>query len=116
VPAEKGLNRFAWDLRYPDATTFPGMILWAGNTSGPRAVPGSYQVKLTVDGKTLSESFEVRKDPRVPTTQEEFQKQFDLLAKIRDRFSENSNAIINIRDVKRQVDGNTKRVGGQAED
>ncbi len=115
VPAEKGLNRFAWDLRYPDATTFPGMILWSGNTSGPRAVPGSYQVKLTVDGKTLSESFEVRKDPRVSTTQAEFQQQFDLLAKIRNKFSETSEAIINIRDVKRQVDEYTKRVGSQAE-
>jgi photosystem II stability/assembly factor-like uncharacterized protein len=115
VPAEKGLNRFAWDLRYPDATTFPGMILWSGNTSGPRAVPGSYQVKLTVDGKTLGETLEVRKDPRVPTTQEEFQKQFNLLTRIRDKFSETSEAIINIRDVKRQVDEYTKRVGGQSD-
>jgi photosystem II stability/assembly factor-like uncharacterized protein len=115
VPAEKGLNRFAWDLRYPDATTFPGMILWAGNTSGPRAVPGNYQVKLTVDGKTLTETFEVRKDPRVPTTQEEFQKQFDLLVKIRDKFSETSEAITTIRDIKRQTDEYAKRVAGQAE-
>ena len=115
VPAEKGLNRFAWDLRYPDATTFPGMILWAGNTSGPRAVPGSYQVKLTVDGKTLTETFEVRKDPRVPTTQAEFQKQFDMLVKIRDKFSETSEAVTAIRDIRRQTDEYAKRVAGQAE-
>ena len=115
VPAEKGLNRFAWDLRYPDATTFPGMILWAGNTSGPRAVPGSYKAKLTVDGKSLIETFEVRKDPRVATTTEEFQKQFDLLVKIRDKFSETSEAITTIRDIKRQTDDYAKRVAGQAE-
>jgi photosystem II stability/assembly factor-like uncharacterized protein len=113
VPAEKGLNRFAWDLRYADATTFPGMILWAGNTSGPQAVPGSYQVKLTVDGKTLTDSFEVRKDPRVSTTQEEFQKQFDLLTKIRDKFSETSEAIISIRDVRKQVQDYASRVKDQ---
>ncbi|MBS1787926.1 MAG: glycosyl hydrolase [Acidobacteria bacterium] len=113
VPAEKGLNRFAWDLRYPDATTFPGMILWAGNTSGPRAVPGNYQVKLTVDGKTLSETFELRKDPRVPTTQEDFQKQFDLLTKIRDKFSETSEAILTIRDVRKQVNEYAARVKDQ---
>ena len=115
VPAEKGLNRFAWDLRYPDATVFPGMIMWAGNTSGPRAVPGSYKAKLTVDGKSIIETFEVRKDPRVATTTEEFQKQFDLLVKIRDKFSETSEAITNIRDVKRQSDEYAKRVAGQAE-
>jgi hypothetical protein len=113
VPAEKGLNRFAWDLRYADATTFPGMILWAGNTSGPQAVPGSYQVKLTVDGKAMTESFEVRKDPRVPTTQEEFQKQFDLLTKIRDKFSETSVAIISIRDVRKQAQDYAARVKDQ---
>ncbi len=114
VSADKGLNRFNWDLRYPQATTFPGMILWSGNTSGPRAVPGNYQVKLTVDGKTLSETFEVRKDPRISTTQEEFQKQFDLLTKIRDKFSETSEAIISIRDVRRQVNDYAARVKDQS--
>jgi photosystem II stability/assembly factor-like uncharacterized protein len=113
VPDEKGLNRFAWDLRYADATTFPGMILWAGNTSGPQAVPGSYQVKLTVDGKTLTDTFEVRKDPRVSTTQEEFQKQFDLLTKIRGKFSETSEAIISIRDIRKQVQDYASRLKDQ---
>lgn len=113
VPAEKGLNKFAWDLRYAEAVRVPGMILWAGNTAGPRAVPGNYQVKLTVDGKTLTETFEVRKDPRVPTTQEEFQKQFDLLTKIRDKFSETSEAILSIRDVRKQVNDYAARVKDQ---
>ncbi len=113
VAAEKGLNRFTWDYRYPDATRFPGLIMWAGSTSGPKAVPGAYQVKLSVDGKLLTETFEVRKDPRIPATQEELQKQFDLLSKIRDKLTETHNAISNIRDVRRQVDDYAKRVGGQ---
>ncbi len=113
APAEKGLNRFSWDLRYPDATTFPGMILWSGNTSGPRAVPGNYQVKLTVDGKTLTETFELKKDPRVPTTPEEFRKQFDVLTKIRNKFSETSEAIVSIRDVRKQANDYAARVKDQ---
>jgi len=111
--AEKGLNRFVWDLRYPDATRFPGIILWSGNTSGPQAAPGSYQVKLTVDGKTMTETLEIRKDPRVSTTQEEFQKQFDLLTKIRDKFSETSEAIIAIRDIRKQAQDYATRVKDQ---
>src|SRR5262245_426755 len=91
------------------------MILWYGNISGPRAVPGTYQAKLMVDGKTMTESFEVRKDPRVSTTQEEFQKQFDLLLKIRDKLTDTHNAISEIRDVRRQVDDYAKRAGGQAD-
>ncbi|MEK7833453.1 MAG: glycosyl hydrolase [Acidobacteriota bacterium] len=113
VTAEKGLNRFSWDLRYAEATTFPGMILWSGNTAGPRAVPGNYQVKLTVDGKSLIETFELRKDPRISTTQEEFQKQFDLLVKLRDKFSETSEAITSIRDVRKQVNDYAARAKDQ---
>ena len=72
VTTEVGLNRFVWDLRYSDAVRFPGMILWAGQTNGPRVVPGSYQVKLTVDGQTLTETFEVRGDPRLTTTASDY--------------------------------------------
>ena len=115
VSAEKGLNSFVWDLRYPEATRFPGMILWAGMTSGPKAVPGTYQVKLTIDGKSVSDSFELSKDPRIPTTQEEFQKQFDLLLKIRDKLTATHDSIIAIRDARRQINDYAARVRGQAE-
>jgi photosystem II stability/assembly factor-like uncharacterized protein len=113
VAVAKGLNRFVWDLRYTDASRFPGLIMWAGGTSGPRAVPGNYQVKLTVAGKTMTESFQLMKDPRIETRQEDFQKQFDLLAKIRDKLTEVHKAIINIRDVRKQVDEYATRVAGQ---
>jgi photosystem II stability/assembly factor-like uncharacterized protein len=113
APAEAGLNRFVWDSRYPDATRFPGMILWAGETRGPRAVPGTYQVKLTADGKTMAQSFEVKKDPRVATTQEEFAKQFELQMKIRDKFNETSEAVLQIRDVRKQIDDITNRTKDQ---
>ncbi len=115
LSAEKGLNRFVWDLRYPDASRFPGMILWAGMTSGPRAIPGTYQIKLTVDGKTVSENFDLRKDPRIPTTDEEFRKQFDLLLKIRDKLTETHDSIVNIRDIRKQVNDYAVRVRSQPE-
>lgn len=113
APAEAGLNRFVWDLRYPDATRFPGLIMWAGSTSGPRIVPGTYQVKLTVDGESMVQSFEVKKDPRLETTQADFAKQLDLLLKIRDKFSETSEAILQIRDARKQIDDITNRLKDQ---
>ncbi|HYJ46819.1 MAG TPA: hypothetical protein VEV81_09415 [Pyrinomonadaceae bacterium] len=113
IPAEAGLNRFVWDLRYADAARFPGLILWAGELRGPRAVPGSYQVKLTVGGKTWTQTFEVKRDPRLTTSQAEFAKQFDLLIKIRDKLTETHNAITEIRDVRRQVDDLVRRVKEQ---
>ncbi len=109
VAAEAGLNRFVWDLRYPDATIFPGMILWAGQTRGPKAVPGTYQVKLTVDGKSLTESFELKKDPRQETTPEAFARQFELLTKIRHKLTETHEAILAIRDARKQINDTAAR-------
>src|SRR5262249_38638506 len=113
APADAGLNRFVWDLRYPDATRFLGLIMWAGNTTGPRVAPGSYQVKLSVDGKTMTQSFEVKKDPRIETTQADFARQLELLLKIRDKFGETSDAIVEIRDVRKQIDDITNRLKDQ---
>ena len=113
IPAEVGLNRFVWDTRYADAARFPGLILWAGELRGPFAVPGQYQVKLTVGGKVLTQAFELKKDPRLTTTPSEFAKQFDLLIKIRDKLTETHNAITQIREVRRQVDDLLKRVKDQ---
>src|SRR6266404_3342269 len=114
VTTDPGLNRFVWDLRYADAVRFPGMILWAGETRGPKVAPGNYQVKLTVDGSTMAETFEVKGDPRLTTTAADYAKQLDLSLKIRDKLNETHNAIISIRDVKKQVDDLVKRVGSQS--
>ena len=108
-----GLNRFIWDLRYSEAVRFPGMILWAGETRGPKIVPGTYQVKLTVDGKTMQENFTVKADPRLRTSPAEYAKQLEFALKIRDKLSETNNAIIQIRDVRKQVDDLLKRIKDQ---
>ena len=113
MPAEAGLNRFVLDLRYADATRFPGLIMWGGNTTGPRVAPGAYQVKLTIDGKTMVQSFEVKKDPRLETTTADFAKQLELLLKIRDKFGETSEAILQIRDIRKQIDEITNRLKDQ---
>jgi photosystem II stability/assembly factor-like uncharacterized protein len=114
VTTDVGLNRFVWDTRYPDAVRFPGMILWAGETRGPKLPPGKYQVKLTADGKTLTQNFEIKADPRLTTAPADFAKQMDLGLKIRDKLSETHNAIIQIRDVRKQVEDLLKRVGSQS--
>ena len=110
LPIDVGMNRFIWDMRDPDAVRFPGMILWAGETRGPRIVPGNYQVKLTVDGATMVENFEVKPDPRLSATSADYAKQLELALRIRDKVSETHNAIIQIRDVRKQVDDLLKRV------
>ena len=102
VTATAGTNRFVWDLRYPGADLVPDTSFFDGN-EGPRAVPGTYKVRITTGQWTQTESFEIRKDPRLPTTQEDFQKQFDLAIEIRDKLTELNNAIRKIRYVRHQV-------------
>ena len=108
-----GLNRFVWDTRYAEAVRFPNLILWAGEMRGPKLPPGSYQVRLKIDGQTLTQPFEIKPDPRLNTTAADYAKQTELGLKIRDKLTETHNAIIQIRDTRRQVEDLLKRVAGQ---
>jgi len=103
LPAKAGLNRFTWDLCHKDASRFPGLILWGGGLGGPPVVPGTYQVKLTAAGVASMRSLELRKDPRLATTQADYQKRFDLHMRIRDKLTETHDAITRIRDVRDQL-------------
>jgi hypothetical protein len=103
VPNKAGLNVFAWDLRYPDAISFTNMILWAGGTKGPMALPGSYTVRMTADGVSQTQTFAIKKDPRIPASPQELAAQFALLMKIRDTVSAANNAVRTIRNVKYQI-------------
>jgi hypothetical protein len=106
-----GMNRFVWNLRYPAASRFEGMILWGGQggLQGPVALPGTYKARLTTGSWSATQSFEVKKDPRVTTTQADLQRQFDLLISIRNRVSDANDAVRRIRAVKEQLDGVAQR-------
>jgi photosystem II stability/assembly factor-like uncharacterized protein len=110
IPAEKGMNKFIWDLHYEDAKRFPGMILWAGSTRGPIIIPGAYTAKLTVDGKSYTQTFEAKKDPRIATTPEDFQSQLEIELQIRDKLTKTHEAIINIRSIRKQIDELAARI------
>ena len=103
VPAKPGLNRFAWDLRHPDASRFKGMILWAGGVRGPVVTPGTYQVRLTAGGAAQTQSFELRKDPRLAVSPDDYQRQLDLSLRIRDQLSATHDAVKRIRELREQV-------------
>ena len=59
----QGMNRFVWDLRYP---------------LGPQVLPGAYQVRLTIAGKTWTQPLLVALDPRSTATPEDLASQLDL--------------------------------------
>jgi hypothetical protein len=113
LPTEAGLNRFVWDMRYEGATKVPHSPLWAGSTDGPEAVPGKYQVRLTVSGKQYTAPMEIVPDPRLKVTQQDLEKQFDLLMKIRERVTQTHETVNQIRDIRAQITELNKRLEKQ---
>jgi photosystem II stability/assembly factor-like uncharacterized protein len=107
-----GLTKFTWDLRYTNHTTFPGMILWSGANQGPAAVPGSYQVRINADGKAFTQSFGVQKNPLyADVSQSDLEAQFALAMQVRDKTSEANQAVIRIREIKKQADERVEKAG-----
>lgn len=102
--AEVGLNRFVWDLRYPDARKVPGDRTTEEITTGPLAPPGNYWVSLSANGEEQTQEFQIVKDPRVEASQADFDAQFETHMRIRDKLSETHDAINRLRDIRRQVD------------
>lgn len=113
LKVKEGSNLFTWNMGYPAAKKFKGMILWWASLNGPKAVPGNYKVKLSVGDKEEEASFVILKDPRSPSSEADFKAQFDFLKEVSDKVTEAHDAIIAIRTVREQLNGFTKRLGDE---
>jgi photosystem II stability/assembly factor-like uncharacterized protein len=104
VTGTKGMNRFTWDMRYPNAREFPGLIMWAGSTRGPQAAPGRYSVRLTAAGVSRTQQFELRRNTAVPNvTDADLIEQFTLARQINEKVSAANDAVVRIRGIKSQI-------------
>ena len=98
------MNRFSWDLRYPNARDFPGLIMLAGSTRGPIAPPGRYKVTLTAHGMSKTQEFAVVRNTNVPTvTDQDLIEQFTLAKQINDKVTIAHEAVLSIRGLKEQI-------------
>ncbi|HVA71691.1 MAG TPA: hypothetical protein VNF02_01165 [Candidatus Limnocylindrales bacterium] len=112
LPAKAGLNRFAWDLRYAPPSIVPGAVSWGGRPVGPLAVPGNYQVKLTVAGTSYTEPLKLDEDPRIQVSAADLQKQLDFSLQIRDRITQAHDTVNQIREIHGQLTALEKRLAG----
>jgi photosystem II stability/assembly factor-like uncharacterized protein len=105
LPTAAGTRNQTWNLRYPNAVSFPGLIYWAGTNTGPKAPTGTYTVRLTVDGQTLEQSFDDLKDARLThVTDADIATQFALDLNVRNKTNDANQDVINIRACTAQVD------------
>ena len=109
-------NSFIWNMRYDDAKGFDGLIMWAASLRGPIASPGQYYVKLTVNEKSEEQSFNILKDPRSNSTDEDLKEQFDFLLSVRDKVSDIHQTIIDIRSSRTQLIDLKSKISGKYPD
>ena len=111
-----GINTFSWNLRYPGATVFEGMILWGANAkNGPKAPVGKYQVRLKSGNYSQIYSFNVKIDPNLKgVTEADLKETFDVAMKIRDKESAANEAVIQIRKIRKQIEEGLKTINDPA--
>ena len=104
-PVGGGLQRINWDLRYPGAVVFPGMIMRSAQPGrGPIAPPGRYTLRVRFDGQVQERGFAVKRNPTLSgVTDADLAEQFALALKIRDKTSQANQAVIRIRGLKEEA-------------
>jgi photosystem II stability/assembly factor-like uncharacterized protein len=107
VSGQSGMNRFVWDMRYEGAREAPGddaaKEIAGPGLAGPLATPGTYAVRLDVDGESQTQTFAILGDPRAVFTDDDLAEQLSLQLRLREKLSETHDAINSLRRVRRQV-------------
>ena len=115
LPKGAGFEAGAWDLSWDGAEMIPGAKLDSGDPRfGPRAIPGSYTVRLTVDGTTETAPLKVLPDPRSRVSQEDLAEQLRLSLEIRDSITRLTRAVQRLRSVRGQLAARNELLSGNA--
>ena len=109
LPDGAGMNRFPWDLRYDPPAELPGAFYPGLPPRGPVVAPGTYTLRLAVDGKTATAQMEVKPEPRVKATLAAFAELVAMQLKVRDAMSALHEGVLELRDARDQLAALQKR-------
>ncbi|UII74453.1 hypothetical protein LV716_09255 [Flagellimonas sp. HMM57] len=112
----RGINTFTWDLRYPGATEFEGMIIWSARpTRGPKAPLGTYKVRMKSGDYEQTYPFEVHINPNLKgITKADLDEQFTLANDIMEKTTAANEAVIKIRKIKTRIDSSKAKITAKA--
>ena len=113
VSARAGMNRFVWNLRYENVKRMEDILIDFGTLSGPMVKPGTYSVRLTVDGKSYTQPFVVVNDPRSTTMPAEISAQIAAWLQLRDKVDSTVSTAKRIATMESQLDARIKQVAKQ---
>ncbi|HJX83265.1 MAG TPA: hypothetical protein VJ723_02845, partial [Candidatus Angelobacter sp.] len=111
-PTKYGVNRVSWNLRYdgPKRLNFLPPPDRGGDeefffdpNTGPTALPGTYKVSVTVQGKTETQTVEVQTDPRFKFDSEAMRAQLKLGLELRDEVSALNTALNRLNSLHKQI-------------
>jgi photosystem II stability/assembly factor-like uncharacterized protein len=106
-----GMHRFVWNLTWgASGGPTPDEDADYHRPSGPKVVPGTYQVRITVDGKAQSQPLTVVMDPRSPATPETLAQQLRLGQQIFEETTAPRHALAEIASVQKQMADAQKKV------
>lgn len=98
-----GMHRFIWDLRWRSSGAPIADEEHFQVPSGPKAIPGNYQVRLTVNGQEQSRPLRVVMDPRSPATPQVLAQQLQIASQIFTQTLEARRALAEINAVQKQI-------------
>jgi hypothetical protein len=108
----RGMHRFVWNLIWGNSAEPPVDDESESRISvGPRVVPGIYQVRLTVDGRTQSRFLKVIMDPRSPATPTMLEQQLQLGQKIFAEAMEARRVLAEVGAVKKKLADAEQKLG-----
>ena len=115
ISSQAGLNRFVWNMRYPDCVMPKKDPSMEGAATGPMASPGTYQVQLKIGDQVQTQTFEIRIDPNVDASQADMAAQFTLWQSINEKLDATHKGANKIVDLCEQLDGVVKQHSARAD-
>jgi photosystem II stability/assembly factor-like uncharacterized protein len=109
LTTDAGINRAIWDLRYTGATRIKNAKIDTGDpAAGPLVNPGTYALRLRVNGKTQTGKVEVVPDPRVRTSAADLDAQLKMSLTVRSDISHLAGIVEEIRLLRTQLTARTQ--------
>lgn len=99
----RGLNRVVWNMRLPAPRVPPAVQLASAGIIGPRVLPGTYTIRITDNGKTITTPMSVGLDERVKWTLADRKAQLEAMMKVCQLFNEESDTYARIAGLRTAV-------------
>lgn len=108
VEVRTGLNRFVWDLCYPDLPSIENVTI-EGSSAGRKVAPGAFSIRLKINDQEQTTTFKVLADPRINASVADYQLQDSMLKLTSDDVEAIHVSVVQMRKVQDQLNQFVKR-------